>query len=51
MKHPNIYEFRLDVDETDRIDKLLSSYFPEFSRSTIQRWILNHDVLVDGNPC
>ena len=51
MKHPDIYEFRLDVDESERIDKLLSNYFPEYSRSTIQRWILNHDVLIDGNPC
>ena len=51
MNHPDIYEFRLDVDESERIDKLLSNYFPEYSRSTIQRWILNHNVLIDGNPC
>ena len=51
MKYPVIYEFRLDVDKSERIDKLLSNYFPEYSRSTIQRWISNLDVLIDGNTC
>ncbi len=51
MNHSDIYEFRLDVDKSERIDKLLSNYFPEYSRSTIQKWILNHDVLINGSPC
>lgn len=51
MKHSNIYDFRLDVDQPERVDKLLSNHFPEYSRSTIQRWISNNDVLINGNPC
>jgi 23S rRNA pseudouridine1911/1915/1917 synthase len=51
MKHSHIYDFRLDVDESERIDKLLSNYFPEYSRATIQKWISNHDVLINGKPC
>ena len=37
MKDHHIYDFRLDVDIPERIDKLLSIYFPEYSRSTIQK--------------
>ncbi len=45
------YNFRLEVDKPDRLDKLISNYLYEYSRSTIQKWIVNNDVLVDGNPC
>jgi 23S rRNA pseudouridine1911/1915/1917 synthase len=51
MKDSHIYDFRLDVDIPDRIDKLLSLYFPEYSRSTIQKWICNKDVLINGKTC
>ncbi len=42
--------FILDIDETlakERIDKLIASKFPEISRSHIQKWIENGDVLVN----
>ena len=51
MKDYQIYDFRLDVDIPERIDKLLSLYFPEYSRSTIQKWISNKDILINGEPC
>lgn len=51
MKDSHIYDFRLEVDIPERIDKLLSLYFPEYSRSTIQKWICNKDILVNGKPC
>ncbi len=45
------YNFRLEVDEPERIDKLISNYLLSYSRSTIQKWILNKEVLVNGHPC
>ena len=45
------YNFRLEVDEPERIDKLISNYLLEYSRSTIQKWILNNEVLINGHPC
>ena len=51
MNESHIYDFRLEVDAPERIDKLLSLYFPEYSRSTIQRWISNKDILINGKPC
>ncbi len=45
------YNFRLEVDKPERIDKLISNYLFEYSRSTIQKWIINNEVLVDGQPC
>tara|TARA_B100001059_G_scaffold225268_1_gene252253 strand:- start:123 stop:1070 length:948 start_codon:yes stop_codon:yes gene_type:complete len=51
MNDSYIYDFRLDVDIPERIDKLLAVHFPEYSRSTIQRWINNNDVLINGKPC
>ena len=51
MKDSHIYDFRLDVDIPERVDKLLSLYLPEYSRSTIQKWINNKDILINGKPC
>ena len=51
MKDSHIYDFTLEVDTVERIDKLLSLYFPEYSRSTIQKWINNKDILINGQPC
>ena len=45
------YNFRLEVDEPERVDKLISNYLLEYSRSTIQKWITNNEVLIDGIPC
>tara|TARA_B100000900_G_scaffold92264_1_gene75587 strand:- start:1410 stop:2366 length:957 start_codon:yes stop_codon:yes gene_type:complete len=45
------YNFRLEVDKPERVDKLISNYLLEYSRSTIQKWITNNEVLIDGQPC
>lgn len=37
--------------EIDRLDRLLTEHCPGTSRSTIQRWISEGRVLVDGLPC
>ena len=44
MEDDNIYNFTLDVDNEERIDKLLANYFLEYSRSTIQKWIASKNV-------
>ena len=51
MNDSHIYDFRLEVDIPERIDKLLADHFPEYSRSTIQRWISNNDILINGKTC
>ena len=51
MEGENIYNFTLEVEKEDRIDKLLSNYFIEYSRSTIQKWIASKNVEIDGNIC
>ena len=44
--------FTVDADDADeRIDKLLVRRLPEQSRATLQRWIAEGRVLVDGRPC
>ncbi|HYP97735.1 MAG TPA: RluA family pseudouridine synthase [Polyangiaceae bacterium] len=35
----------------ERVDKVLARLLPEVSRSTVQRWIEEGRVLVDGKPC
>ncbi len=42
---------QLEVDKEERVDKLLSSYFLEYSRSTIQKWISSNNVKIDGKIC
>ena len=46
MDSDNIYNFTLEVEKEDRVDKLLSSYFLEYSRSTIQKWISSNKKLI-----
>src|SRR6478609_4400275 len=35
----------------ERVDKVLARLLPEVSRATVQRWIEEDRVLVDGKPC
>ena len=51
MEDQNIYSFQLEVDKEERVDKLLTSYFTEYSRSTIQKWIASNNVKIDGKIC
>ena len=43
---------KLTVDETmtGRIDKVLAHHFSQFSRSHLQKWIEDGNVLVNGHP-
>ena len=44
--------FEIDAERAgDRVDKLLARLLPETSRATIQRWILEQRVLIDGRVC
>lgn len=36
---------------SERVDRVLVRLLPDVSRSTIQRWILEGRVLVEGKPC
>ncbi|HEX2878804.1 MAG TPA: RluA family pseudouridine synthase [Polyangiaceae bacterium] len=44
--------FVVDVAHSgERVDKLLASLLPDVSRATVQRWIDEGRVRVDGRPC
>lgn len=50
---PDLVPLYLEVDSAghgERLDKLLSRHFSEFSRSRIQQWIEDGAVRVDGEP-
>ncbi|HEY6558673.1 MAG TPA: RluA family pseudouridine synthase [Polyangiaceae bacterium] len=40
-----------DSQDPDRIDKVIAGLLPETSRATVQRWIAEGRVLLDGRPC
>ncbi|MCC6666745.1 MAG: RluA family pseudouridine synthase [Polyangiaceae bacterium] len=44
--------FEIDADQVgERVDKLLVRLLPGTSRATVQRWISEGRVRVDGSPC
>jgi 23S rRNA pseudouridine1911/1915/1917 synthase len=48
------HEIQLSFGEADagkRVDKALSDILPDVSRATIQHWIKDGCVLLDGQPC
>jgi 23S rRNA pseudouridine1911/1915/1917 synthase len=48
----SIHRFVLPEDQPrERLDKLLAKLLPETSRATLQRWIEQGRVNVDGKPC
>jgi 23S rRNA pseudouridine1911/1915/1917 synthase len=48
----SIHRFVLPEDQPrERLDKLLAGLLPESSRATLQRWIEQGRVTVDGRPC
>ena len=51
MKSPIFYKFNVNPDDASRIDKLIASEFPEYSRSRIQTWIKNGNILLNGKTC
>jgi len=47
-----VQRFVLGVEQRrERVDKVLARLLPEVSRATVQRWIEEDRVRVDGKPC
>ncbi len=42
--------FRVGVDDQDRLDRVLASLYPKWSRTALQKLINKRHVLVDGHP-
>ncbi len=51
MKSPIFYKFNVNPEDASRIDKLIASELPEYSRSRIQTWIKNGNILLNGKTC
>ena len=51
MKNVTFYRFDVEPKNDLRIDQLLVSYLPEYSRSCIKNWINNEKILINGKIC
>lgn len=51
MKNVTFYRFDIEPKNNLRIDQLLVSYLPEYSRSRIKNWIDNEKILINGKTC
>ena len=51
MKNVTFYRFDVEPKNDLRIDQLLVSYLPEYSRSCIKNWINNEKILINGKTC
>ncbi len=51
MKSPVFYKFNVNPDNASRIDKIIANELPEYSRSRIQTWIKNGNILLNGKTC
>jgi len=51
MKNVTFYRFDIEPKNDLRIDQLLVSYLPEYSRSCIKNWINNEKILINGKTC
>ncbi|MEI9939711.1 MAG: RluA family pseudouridine synthase [Pseudomonadota bacterium] len=48
----SVQRFVLGAEQRrERVDKVIARMLPEVSRATVQRWIEEGRVLVDGKPC
>jgi 23S rRNA pseudouridine1911/1915/1917 synthase len=50
---PNLKQsngFRVGIDDQDRLDRVLASLYPKWSRTALQKLINKRHVLVDGHP-
>ena len=50
MKNVTFYKFDIEPKNNLRLDQIISSHLPEYSRSTIKNWINAEKILVNGNP-
>ena len=51
MKNTTFYKFDVEPKNNLRIDQLLTTYLPEYSRSRIKAWINDEKILINGKIC
>ena len=51
MKNVTFYKFDIEPNNDLRVDQLLASYLPEYSRSRIKSWINDEKILINGKSC
>ena len=51
MKNVTFYKFDIEPRNNLRVDQLLASYLPEYSRSRIKNWINDDKILINGKSC
>ncbi|MBS83361.1 MAG: RNA pseudouridine synthase [Gammaproteobacteria bacterium] len=51
MKNQTFYKFEVDSCTSDRLDRIIASQLPEYSRSKIKYWINNENITVNGKYC
>ena len=51
MKNTTFYKFDVEPKNNLRVDQLLASYLPEYSRSRIKTWINDEKILINGKTC
>jgi 23S rRNA pseudouridine1911/1915/1917 synthase len=51
MKNVTFYKFDIEPENNLRLDQIISSRLPEYSRSTIKNWINAEKILVNGKTC
>ena len=51
MKNVTFYKFDIEPKNNLRLDQIISSHLPEYSRSTIKNWINAEKILVNGKTC
>ena len=51
MKNITFYKFEVYPDKSLRIDQIIASQLPEYSRSRIKNWINNEKITINGKSC
>ena len=51
MKNKTFYQFEVDSKSDKRIDQIIASLLPEYSRSRIKSWINNNNITLNDSPC
>ena len=51
MKNINFYKIEIEPDKNRRLDQIIASELPEYSRSRIKHWIINNNITINGKSC
>jgi 23S rRNA pseudouridine1911/1915/1917 synthase len=51
MKNITFYKFEVYPDKSLRIDQIIASQLPEYSRSRIKNWINDEKITINGKSC